>query len=104
MCSDTVPNYLVDDEMKSVKYLFPELLQYYKVILYNGNFDFTIPNNGAEMWINSIPWSGQQNYAQSQRVVWKVNNNVAGFVKQYQSLTQAIVWNAGHMATMEYDY
>jgi hypothetical protein len=50
MCSDTVPNYLVEDEMKSVKHLFPELLENYKVILFNGNFDMTIPNNGAEMW------------------------------------------------------
>jgi vitellogenic carboxypeptidase-like protein len=83
MCNFDIGNDFISDQMKSVKPLFPALLANYKVILFNGNFDFVVPVNGAQMWIDSIKWPGQGAYLASERQIWKVANNVAGFVKEY---------------------
>lgn len=58
MCADGPANALVEDEMKSVISYFPDILRKFKVLIFNGNFDLTIPTAGTEQWLNNIKWDG----------------------------------------------
>jgi hypothetical protein len=60
-----VGSYLSDEEMASSKEVLASVLdQGVPVLLYNGNFDFTIPPNGVENWILSMKWKGQMGTSQ----------------------------------------
>jgi len=99
-CNDPAGNAMVNDIAKSVKYLFPALLENYRVLLYNGQYDLEIALTTSEAWISTIPWTGQYGYLNADRVVWNNAGNVAGFVRSYDTLTQLIVVGAGHMVPM----
>lgn len=47
------------DEYKSVKYLFPELLNKTRILMYNGQFDYVCNALGTEGWLRTIEWVGQ---------------------------------------------
>ncbi|KAH3745061.1 serine carboxypeptidase [Pelomyxa schiedti] len=63
-----------------------------RMLVYGGDVDGVIPPSGTRAWIDSL----------SQPVVsswkpWLVQNQVAGYVTYYETLTFATVKNAGHM-------
>ena len=89
-------NALIPDIGKSVKGLFPYLLQHLKVLLYNGQDDLIISPSGAENWIDSIPWPGQAGFAATGKTVWTVQGQIAGYVRSFEGLTQVVVLKAGH--------
>jgi len=103
MTSTIVPQYLLSDVMQSVAPYVLEMLDSagIKVLLFNGNFDFTVPIIGTEAWIKDLNWSGRDGYAVAERNIWSVNNNTAGYVKQFKNLSFVTVVQAGHMAAMD---
>jgi carboxypeptidase C (cathepsin A) len=103
MINGVVANYLVNDSMQSVKSIFPVLLDdaKIKVLLFNGNFDYTVPITGTEAWLATVPWSGQAGFNAAARTVWNVNNNTAGYAAVYENLSFITVVQAGHMAAMD---
>ena len=94
--SEPAFNGLLCDIGKSVKGLFPYLLQHLKVLLYNGQDDLIISTSGAENWIDSIPWPGQAGFAATGKTVWTVQGQIAGYVRSFEGLTQVAVLKAGH--------
>jgi hypothetical protein len=62
MCAEGPADALVNDEMKSVKHYFPDLLSSLKVLIFSGNFDLTIPSAGTEAWLNNIKWPGLNHF------------------------------------------
>jgi len=70
--------------MKSVKHHFPFLLEKIKVLFYAGQFDLRDRVSSNEAWIATIPWEGQEKFSNASHNVWKVNGNVAGFIKTYK--------------------
>jgi len=102
ICNSEVANYLTEDQMQSVAPQFSALLDKgYKVILFNGNFDLTIPVQATEIFADSVPWQGQEGYRRTNRTIWTENQETAGFWRQYKNFNQVVVYNAGHMATMD---
>jgi len=96
----TVEEYLIGDWMKSIAYTLPPLLDNYKVMIYNGQNDVILGPPPAENFIRTIPWSGQLEYLQTKKSIWKINPNdtdVAGYVRQTGTFVQAIIRDAGHM-------
>lgn len=119
--SNVVLGCLLIANMKSVAYMVPDLLDNYKgkltwqnqslfrnlmteknikpkVMLYNGVYDPFTNYIGQRKWIQNINWAGQEGFKNVDRIVWKVNNNTAGFVHQYKTLTQVLIFGAGHLS------
>ncbi|KAJ3423911.1 serine carboxypeptidase-like 48-related [Anaeramoeba flamelloides] len=100
-CSDPAQDALLADFSKTVKPLVDVLVQQgYKVLLYNGQFDLIVNLLGAEDWIKNINWAGKTNFNNADRKIWKVDDNVAGYVKNYENLTYIMLLASGHLAPM----
>jgi len=95
-----VYNHLADDMMKSVKSRIPDLLDNYKVIFYNGQYDFIVAAPTTEAFLRSLDWKDIDGYKKAAKIIWKVDSQdveVAGYVRQFKTLTQVIVRSAGHI-------
>jgi serine carboxypeptidase-like clade 2 len=64
----------------------------YKILIYSGDVDSILPTIGSQEWIDVLnrtivkPWRP-----------WLVNQQVGGFVQQYDKLTLLTIHGAGHM-------
>ena len=68
-----------------------------QVLIYNGQLDVIIPYAQTENFLNALEWSGKYIYAMAPREIWKVQDDVAGYVRKAKNLTQVMVRNAGHI-------
>eukprot|EP00008_Paramoeba_atlantica_P006164 CAMPEP_0201487890 /NCGR_PEP_ID=MMETSP0151_2-20130828/16123_1 /ASSEMBLY_ACC=CAM_ASM_000257 /TAXON_ID=200890 /ORGANISM="Paramoeba atlantica, Strain 621/1 / CCAP 1560/9" /LENGTH=452 /DNA_ID=CAMNT_0047873059 /DNA_START=47 /DNA_END=1405 /DNA_ORIENTATION=+ len=97
----TVDQMLQGDWMKSVRPVIPTLLENYKVMIYNGQYDIILPAPMCEDFLRQLPWSGQKDYLLADKQIWHVENQPAGYVRQASgssgSLTQVVVRQAGHL-------
>lgn len=93
----TVEEHLKGDFMQSVIVLLTDLLQHYKVLIYNGQLDIIVAYPLTENYLQNMQWSGADKYAKTQRKVWMVGNELAGYTKSIDNLTEVLVRNAGHM-------
>ncbi|KAL8558528.1 hypothetical protein ACOMHN_038852 [Nucella lapillus] len=95
-----VYNHLMADFMASVKPWVAVLMDHYKVMIYNGQLDIIIAVPLTEAWLQTVPWTGLEEYKKSDRGVWKINpsdSEVAGWVRQVGNFYQVIVRSAGHI-------
>ncbi|KAK4875528.1 hypothetical protein RN001_011950 [Aquatica leii] len=84
------------DFAKSVAPLFTELLDNYKVLLYNGQLDVIIAYPLTVNFIQKLKFSGSEEYKTAKRHQWIIDGDVAGYVKQAGNLTEILVRNSGH--------
>ncbi|KAJ9153107.1 hypothetical protein P3X46_026589 [Hevea brasiliensis] len=96
-CSDVVGNALLEDVMKSVKYMVELLVKKSKVLLYQGHFDLRDGVVSTEAWVKTMKWEGIERFLMAERKVWKVNGELAGYVQKWGSLSHAVVLGAGHL-------
>jgi vitellogenic carboxypeptidase-like protein len=92
--------HLLEDFMKSLKYELSVLMDNYKVLIYSGQLDVIIAGALTELFLPTVQWSGQHEYQNAQKTVWKVKSSdveVAGFVRNVKQFTQVIVRTAGHI-------
>lgn len=91
------PN-LENDIMKSSAYYFPLLLENdYKVLLYQGQFDFRDGVLSQSDWIDSIHWKYIARFRDAERRVWSFNDELAGYYQWYKNLVQVTVLDCGHL-------
>jgi len=93
---------LYDDICKSVVDVVPTLMENYKVLWYNGQFDFIVAPPLTEEMLYQLPWQGLGSYLAANRTIWRVHPDdveVAGYVRQagVYPVFQAVVRSAGHM-------
>ncbi|KAJ5069196.1 serine carboxypeptidase [Anaeramoeba ignava] len=99
VCNYTVNDMFNEDITQSVAYKVQALLSSgYKVLIYNGQFDFIINAIGAYNWIQKLDWKFIDKFKSAERTIWKVDSNVAGFVQNYQNLFFVVIANAGHLS------
>lgn len=94
--------YLMADEMRSQKHHVEVMLKAgIEVMLYQGQWDWKDGVVENEAWIRSMDWDGVPGYLDAKRSVWRraSDDQVAGWWRQHRNLHQAVVRNAGHMAT-----
>ncbi|RUS31424.1 Alpha/Beta hydrolase protein [Jimgerdemannia flammicorona] len=102
-----VAAFLKEDITLSTAHLFPVLLAHYRVLLYQGQFDFRDGVAGNTAWIEALEWPGREGFANAPRNIWKTesptdrNSHVAGWVQAYANLTRLSLFGAGHMAPMD---
>ncbi|KAG0330859.1 hypothetical protein BG004_001950 [Podila humilis] len=97
-----VLNTLYADIMKSTAWMVSDLLKYgIRVVAYQGVYDFRDAVAGSTAWINSLEWSGQNEFLEAERKVWMVDGKLAGFVTSVPGLSRVVLLGAGHLAPMD---
>ncbi|KAL3268532.1 hypothetical protein HHI36_007641 [Cryptolaemus montrouzieri] len=89
---------LWDEMMISVAPWMVELLNHYKILVYNGQIDLIVPYPITLNYLRHLNFSGAEEYKSAKRFQWRINEDIAGYVKQSGNLTEVLVRNAGHMA------
>ncbi|KAJ5070520.1 carboxypeptidase y [Anaeramoeba ignava] len=101
-CSPDIWNNFTQDLTKSVKSKIEALLNNnYKVLLYNGQFDYIINLVGVYEWMKDINWSGIDNFLNTTRNVWQVDSQIAGYGKNYENLWFFMFHNTGHFVMIK---
>ncbi|CAH0713424.1 unnamed protein product, partial [Brenthis ino] len=89
--------HLAYDILKSVASYVAELLSHYRLLFYNGQLDIIVAYPLTENFLWSLNFSSANEYKKASRKIWKVQNDLAGYVKKAGNLTEVMVRNAGHM-------
>ncbi|KAK9877389.1 hypothetical protein WA026_017785 [Henosepilachna vigintioctopunctata] len=92
-----VENSLRADMVKSVAPWVSELLDHYKVLIYNGQLDIIVAYPLTINYLSRLNFSAANEYKVAKRNQWIVNNEIAGYVKEAGNLVEVLVRNAGHM-------
>ncbi|XP_012526348.1 venom serine carboxypeptidase [Monomorium pharaonis] len=92
-----VEEHLKGDVMQSIVFFLTDLLQHYRVLIYNGQLDIIVAYPLTENYIKHLQWPGADKYAKTPRKIWMVGNKLAGYTKTVDNLTEVLVRNAGHM-------
>jgi len=69
----------------------------YKVLLYSGQLDVIIGAALTERFLPTIKWPGAEGFANSKKILWQVDNEVAGYANTYENFSYVIVRNGGHI-------
>ncbi|XP_004476134.2 probable serine carboxypeptidase CPVL isoform X2 [Dasypus novemcinctus] len=95
-----VEKYLREDTVKSVNPWLIEIMNNYKVMIYNGQLDIIVAASLTERSLMTMKWKGSQEYNNAEKRVWKIFNSddeVAGYVRQVGDFHQVIVRGGGHI-------
>lgn len=92
-----VEQYLKNDVMQSVKPIIAQLVENYRVLIYNGQLDIIVPYPLTVNFLQSMQWSGAIQYKTAPRKQWWVGSDLAGYSKSVKNLVEVVVRNAGHM-------
>lgn len=93
-----VEEHLRNDVMDSVRDWVIELLEHYKVLIYNGQLDVIVAYPLTVNYLQKMKFNAADDYKTAKRYIWKVDDEVAGYVKHAGNLTEVLVRCAGHMA------
>ncbi|XP_053613977.1 venom serine carboxypeptidase-like [Plodia interpunctella] len=88
---------LVPDFMNSAKMWLEELLENYRVMLYNGHLDIIVAYHPSVNSYNSLGFSGTEEFKKANRLPWYHDGNLAGYYKMAGNLTEVMIRGAGHM-------
>uniref|UniRef100_A0A0A9XDE9 Carboxypeptidase n=2 Tax=Lygus hesperus TaxID=30085 RepID=A0A0A9XDE9_LYGHE len=92
-----VASKLYEDNTKSVAPWLEELMDEYRVLLYNGQLDIICAYPLTINFVKQLKWSGAADYLKAPRKQWHVGTELAGFAKTVGNFTEVLVRNAGHM-------
>lgn len=96
-----VKKLLKNDMMDSVAPLIEELLKHYIVCVYAGQMDIIVPYPLIRNFLKHLQFPGSEDYKKAARRIWKVDGEIAGYVKQAGNLIEILIRNAGHMTPLD---
>lgn len=94
---ETVMLNLSFDILRSVAPIISELLSHYRILFYNGQLDIVVAYPLTENFLRNLVFEGSKDYKTASRTIWRVDDDIAGYIKKAGNLTEALVRNAGHM-------
>eukprot|EP00246_Nothoceros_aenigmaticus_P018268 TRINITY_DN9491_c0_g1_i1.p1 TRINITY_DN9491_c0_g1~~TRINITY_DN9491_c0_g1_i1.p1 ORF type:complete len:463 (+),score=50.57 TRINITY_DN9491_c0_g1_i1:25-1389(+) len=95
-CNPRVRRVLLPDVMKSVKWQVEQLLQRYPILLYQGQYDAKDGVACSEEWMTTLTWNHLLHFFAADRKIWKVEGDLAGYWRTFDTLTHVVVAGAGH--------
>ena len=98
---EVVEQHMMEDMLQSVAPWVAELLDHYRVMVYNGQLDIIVAYPLTDNYLRNLKWSGAEQFAVAPRKKWYVENDLAGYAKTAGRLTQVLVRDAGHMVPMD---
>lgn len=81
----------------SVKSWVAEILDNIRVLIYNGHLDLLVPYPETVNFLKRLDFKGAKKYEKAERHIWRIDRDVAGYVKEAGNLVEVLVRNAGHM-------
>uniref|UniRef100_A0A0D9WK78 Carboxypeptidase n=1 Tax=Leersia perrieri TaxID=77586 RepID=A0A0D9WK78_9ORYZ len=99
-CSGAVGDAMHGDVMRSVKPEVEALLRRgtrTRVLLYQGIRDLRDGVVSTEAWMRELEWEGLGGFLDADRAVWRVGEELGGYVQRYGSLSHVVVYGAGHL-------
>lgn len=90
-----VYSYLKNDFMDTVADWISELLSHYPIMFFNGQLDIICAYPLTENSLKNLKFSSSDEYKTARRQIWRVDDDVAGYIKQAGNLTEVLVRNAG---------
>ncbi|CAG9317042.1 unnamed protein product [Blepharisma stoltei] len=96
-CNNDIYNAMTQDIMTSAAPLIPYLLDSIKVLIYNGQDDLIVNTPSTEQMLANLNWPYISNFINSNKIIWNVNGNVAGYAQTYNNLSFVVVLKSGHM-------
>lgn len=90
--------HLKKDVMDSVAPWIAELLQFYTVCIYSGQLDIIVAYPLTRNYLKQLKFPGSEKYKIAPREIWRIDGEVAGYVKHAGHLVEIMIRNAGHMA------
>ncbi|CAG9767350.1 unnamed protein product [Ceutorhynchus assimilis] len=89
---------LYADISRSVAPWVSELLNHYRVLIFNGQLDIIVGYVLTANYLQNLEFSAAAEYKLAERQIWTVGESrIAGYVKIAGNLTEVMVRNAGHM-------
>ncbi|KAF8766510.1 putative serine carboxypeptidase CPVL like protein [Argiope bruennichi] len=100
---DKVRQFLIPDVMKSVKQKLVTIMNNYKVLIYNGQLDLTLPYVLMVDFLSKVEWKLSDEYKNADRKIWRLDgkDEVAGYVHNVGDFYHVLVRSAGHMVPYE---
>ncbi|KAL0268028.1 UNVERIFIED_CONTAM: hypothetical protein PYX00_010117 [Menopon gallinae] len=87
---------LAADVMRTIKPWLETLMNNYRVLLYFGQMDLRVGYAPAMEFIKTLQWKGLNDYKNANRKLYKVGDDLAGYVKTAGNFTEMLIRNAGH--------
>ncbi|BFZ04923.1 hypothetical protein BsWGS_07962 [Bradybaena similaris] len=84
------------DFLVSTKSQLGSLMDNYKVLIYNGDYDVIVNSPMIEAGLMSTPWSKQRQYNKSRRTFWVEGDRLKGFYSRTGQFCRVVVHGAGH--------
>ncbi|GAB0089657.1 hypothetical protein DMENIID0001_042360 [Sergentomyia squamirostris] len=78
-----------------------ELMSYYPVLFYSGQADLEAHVTTQEDFLWDLDFKDHDVYVTAPRKIWRVDGEVAGYVKQAGFLTDVMMRNAGHIVPLD---
>ncbi|KPJ20357.1 Venom serine carboxypeptidase [Papilio machaon] len=94
---EEVQMYLSYDLLKSVAPSIEELLLNYRIMFYNGQLDIIVAYPLTVSFLRKLKYPSAFEYKHGSRLIWFVDEEIAGYVKKAGNLVEVLVRNAGHM-------
>lgn len=95
MIENEVEKHLLLDFLDSVAGWLAELLTHYPILIYCGQMDIMMSYPSTVEYLKKLNFSGMAEYKTAKRHIWRVENEIAGYVKYAGKLTEVLVRNAG---------
>ena len=74
-------------------WIYPILRHQTRILKYSGDTDGAVPTYGTKQWIKMLNWPVEQEWRP-----WFTENQVSGYVEQYDGLDFVTIKGVGHMA------
>jgi carboxypeptidase C (cathepsin A) len=104
--SQAVGNALALDNLRSAKPALEKVLgapNEIPMMMFHGNFDYTIPNAATESFLAALQWPGKQAYVAAPRNVWRDSNNATlGYSQIGGNMHYYTVAQSGHQAIQDH--
>merc|ERR1712216_904187 len=82
----------------------PALLENYRVVVYNGQYDPLLGPALGQAWMDAWDWPGAAEFRHTTKKMWRVeagDKEVARYCRTVGNLTALIVRGAGHMVPLD---
>ncbi|CAB4492190.1 unnamed protein product [Rhizophagus irregularis] len=96
-CDNTVNVRFNGDQSPPSITLFPEILKQIKILLFSGDQDIICNYMGTESMIKNLEWNGYKGFQNNTKLLWYVNDTLAGHIVAERNLTYVKIFNASHM-------
>ena len=97
-CSDQAYSALEEDQMIPVSGLLGALLDRgLRVLIYTGQDDLICNILGTERYVEDLEWRGRSGFRNTEKKQWKVQGEVAGYVRKHENLMLVLIRDAGHL-------